>query len=189
MVRDFGFAPNPFEGFCTLATCKPDIREAADEGDLVVACGSAKNGFYGKVICAFRVGGKRTFQEYWDDPRFERKRALLGLSKRRAYGDNIYHHDPDGQWIQEDSHHSLLNGGLNQANLAQDTQSDNVLWSDDFIYWGRNAPQIPANFNGFGLEKVRRGRSRFAPAFVTAVDDWFRSLEPRGRLGRPIEWK
>ena len=23
---DSGFAPNPFYGYCTLATCKPDIR-------------------------------------------------------------------------------------------------------------------------------------------------------------------
>ncbi|WP_225761747.1 hypothetical protein [Acinetobacter sp. Marseille-P8610] len=25
--RDFGFAPNPFFNFCTLATCKPKIRK------------------------------------------------------------------------------------------------------------------------------------------------------------------
>src|SRR5712671_5339411 len=27
VARDFGFAPNPFFGVCTLATCKPDIRK------------------------------------------------------------------------------------------------------------------------------------------------------------------
>ncbi len=187
MVRDYGFAPNPFEGVCTLATCKPDIRKAAREGDLVAACGSVKNGFPGKLICMFRVTGKHTFQEYWDDIRFECKRPILGSSRRRAYGDNIYHQGSQG-WIQEDSHHSLPNGGLNEANLAQDTRSDNVLWSDDFIYWGRNAADIPAVFNGFNLDRVRNGRSLFEPAFVAAVDTWFRALEPRGRLGRPIDW-
>lgn len=30
--RDYGFAPNPFENICSLATCKPQIRERALEG-------------------------------------------------------------------------------------------------------------------------------------------------------------
>lgn len=34
---DSGFAPNPFYGYCTLATCKPDIRRAAEVGDWLVA--------------------------------------------------------------------------------------------------------------------------------------------------------
>ena len=37
---DSGFAPNPFYGFCTLATCKPDIRRAANVGDWIVGSGS-----------------------------------------------------------------------------------------------------------------------------------------------------
>ena len=32
---DSGFAPNPFYGYCTLATCKPNIRRSADIGDWV----------------------------------------------------------------------------------------------------------------------------------------------------------
>src|SRR5262245_31415483 len=36
VARDYGFAPNPFYGFCTLATCKPDIRRTADIGDWIV---------------------------------------------------------------------------------------------------------------------------------------------------------
>ncbi len=37
---DSGFAPNPFYGYCTLATCKPDIRRGAEVGDWVVGSGS-----------------------------------------------------------------------------------------------------------------------------------------------------
>ena len=33
--RDFGFAPNPFGEFCTLATCKPVIRKVANVNDWV----------------------------------------------------------------------------------------------------------------------------------------------------------
>lgn len=30
LTRDYGFAPNPFNGTCTLATCKPKIRATAN---------------------------------------------------------------------------------------------------------------------------------------------------------------
>jgi len=33
---DSGFAPNPFGGYCTLATCKPEIRKTAQLGDWLV---------------------------------------------------------------------------------------------------------------------------------------------------------
>lgn len=36
MTSDSGFAPNPFHGFCTLATCKARIRERATTGDWVL---------------------------------------------------------------------------------------------------------------------------------------------------------
>ena len=40
VARDYGFAPNPFFGVCTLATCKPKIRSAAKLGDWVMGTGS-----------------------------------------------------------------------------------------------------------------------------------------------------
>jgi hypothetical protein len=42
VARDYGFAPNPFFGVCTLATCKPKIRKAAAIGDWVVGTGSSR---------------------------------------------------------------------------------------------------------------------------------------------------
>ena len=41
ITRDFGFAPNPFHGNCTLATCKPRIRKSANVGDWVLGIGGA----------------------------------------------------------------------------------------------------------------------------------------------------
>ena len=35
MTHDTGFAPNPFWGCLTLATCKPKIRESKRPGDWV----------------------------------------------------------------------------------------------------------------------------------------------------------
>ena len=54
---DSGFAPNPFYGYCTLATCKPNIRRSADIGDWVVGSGSndrtVRRG--GRLVYAMRV--------------------------------------------------------------------------------------------------------------------------------------
>jgi len=44
--RDSGFAPNPFEGHCTIATCEPQIRRIASVGDCVLGTGS------GTVTCS-----------------------------------------------------------------------------------------------------------------------------------------
>ena len=33
IVSDSGFAPNPYWGYCTLATCKPVIRRVAKADD------------------------------------------------------------------------------------------------------------------------------------------------------------
>ena len=193
VTRDYGFAPNPFEDVCTLATCKPGIRRKAVKGDLIAACGSAELGLVGRILCIVRVHGSMPFQSYWDDARFAAKKPRFGICTAKCYGDNIYHRDDDGGWIQERSHHSFKDGAPNPLNLDRDTSADAVLWGEDFIYFGANAPAIPAelrNFQGQDLypAKVRDHRSDFTPAMVAAVDDWFRSLTPRGRQGRPASW-
>ena len=67
VARDYGFAPNPFHGFCTLATCKPEIRRTAHVGDWIVGTGSKKKGRDAHVVYAMRVTEKMTFNAYWRD--------------------------------------------------------------------------------------------------------------------------
>lgn len=192
ITRDYGFAPNPFHGVLTLANCKPGIRAGASVGDLIVGCGSKANKLAARVIFVARVCGKCTFQQYWDDPRFNVKRAFFYGSVSRAYGDNIYHHDPHGDWIQERSHHSLADGSLNEANLERDTSKDSVLWSSDFVYFGGSAPQIPDELRKMGGDDlyptVRDYRNSYSEKMIEAVEAWFGGL-PRGRQGWPAEWK
>ena len=192
MVRDFGFAPNPFHGVCTLATCKPDIRKAAESGDIVVGCGSSKTPRAERVVYAMRVSGKCSFHDYWENQRFAAKRPKLRVGRACVFGDNIYHRGPDGCWIQEDSHHSNPDGSLNEDNLRQDTRVEDVLWSDDFVFFGRDAPPVPAHLRNFEGEDlypdVRNFRCRFPANFVRAVAEWFETLPHRGYLGRPADW-
>lgn len=191
IVRDYGFAPNPFKGFCTLATCKPQVRERAQVGDIVIGCGSARLRMVGRAIFAMRVQERLTFSEYWDDQRFQNKKPSFEGSLSQAYGDNIYHRQDDG-WIQEDSHHSYEAGAVNIPNLTRDTSVDCVLISNDFTYWGSNAIQIPAHLRDFGGDDVypnaRSHRSSFNEEFVRAIDAWYTGLDARGRLGRPASW-
>ncbi|RYE62211.1 MAG: hypothetical protein EOO82_00020 [Oxalobacteraceae bacterium] len=193
IARDYGFAPNPFHGVCTLATCKPQIRSAAKIGDIVVGCGSTSNSLPGRVIFAMRVEGKSRFQEYWDDDQFVKKRPSFRGNRKSAYGDNLYHHDIHGEWIQERSHHSFADGSLNESNLSTDIGSDNVLWSHDFVYYGREAPLIPARLRAFaGDDLYPNGRSyrvNFPAGMPEAVEEWFDAIKDRGYRGRPAAWR
>ena len=61
---DFGFAPNPFHGFCTLATCKPGIRRTASVGDWVIGTGSADYDLVGRLVYAMKVAEVLDFNAY-----------------------------------------------------------------------------------------------------------------------------
>ncbi|WP_375768786.1 hypothetical protein NR798_45105 [Archangium gephyra] len=194
VARDYGFAPNPFFGLCTLATCKPRIREGAQVGDWVAGTGSKKHGLGDHLVYAMRVGETLTFDEYWANPRFRSKRPNLRGSLKQAFGDNIYHRDPSsGLWRQEKSHHSHGNGQTNSANVKNDTQTNRVLVSDWFVYFGRDAVEIPARFRQGKEETVtRHGRNHlvnFRPGFEEEFIAWVLSLGQKGFRGEPIAFR
>lgn len=143
--RDFGFAPNPFHGTCTLATCKPPIRKGAAVGDWVIGMGGGRLKATGRCVYAMEVTGAVTFNQYWNGPEFRDKRPVRNGSKVMMLGDNIYHR-PEGEagWRQLDSHHSLGDGTPNPLNVGKDTKVDRVLISEHFFYFGKRAPGTPA---------------------------------------------
>ena len=144
--RDFGFAPNPFGGYCTLATCKPDIRASAEIGDWIFGTSSIAGKKTPKLIYAMQVTNKTTFNEYYNSPDFQYKKPVMNGSLKKMYGDNIYHHNQTGVWLQDNSHHSLENGEINPHNLKKDTSTTvSVLISNIFYYFGIKAFEIPQN--------------------------------------------
>lgn len=197
IARDFGFAPNPFYGYCTLATCKPRIRNAAAVGDWIVGTGSTKYGLHGHLVYAMRVTETATFEEYWKDQRFVHKQPNLRGSLKQWFGDNIYHRNPcTGRWVQENSHHSRDTGKPYKDNINHDTQTDRVLISDDFLYFGASAPRIPSSFRRAGYELWKSGtghKSNFTGAYAKRVVEWLHSLGFWGCVGDPamfakIKW-
>ena len=188
VARDYGFAPNPFYGLCTLATCKPKIRKVAAMGDWVVGTGSKATLSEGQLVFAMRVTETLSFNEYWENPRFSNKKPDMHSSLKRAFGDNIYFRDPDSNlWVQSDSHHSRDDGSENRNNVAHDTGVDRVLISDDFVYWGGAGPHLPESLKA----RVCAGRghkSNFSDAEVGQIVRWIRSLEASGYREAPLEW-
>lgn len=191
VARDFGFAPNPFYGFCTLATCKPVIRRAASDGDWIVGTGSARNKRQRHLVFAMKVCEILTFAQYWSDPRFQRKKPKLSGSKKLAYGDNIYHRSANGKWMQENSHHSYADGSANSANIKNDTQADRILIAAEFVYWGGSGPLIPAQFRqpGRDIRAVRGHKNSFPPQLVEQFVSWLMSQPDRGYVNHPLDWR
>ena len=133
-----------------------------------------------------------TFNEYWEDTRFQRKRPNLSGSKKQAFGDNIYFKNEADQWRQQDSHHSYPCGVPNANNIRNDTQTDRVLLSRDYAYWGGSGPEIPSkfrNYAGYDICAKRNHRSRLPEGLVNDFVAWFRSLDANGYLGAPLDWQ
>jgi hypothetical protein len=190
VARDYGFAPNPFFNICTLATCKPGIRRAAQPGEWVIGTGSATRKRAGYLVYAMKIDEVMTFGEYWNDSRFAQKRPNLRGSKKQAFGDNIYHF-AKGVWQQLNSHHSFSDGSPNRANIANDTQANRVLIGADFVYFGGAGPRIPTalrNHNGANVCAGRGFKKNFSDAHVNDVIAWVRSLGTKGYAGDPIDW-
>ncbi len=188
---DVGFAPNPFHGTCSLATCKQDIRRVAKVDDWVVGTGSRPNGKADNLVYAMRISEILQFQEYWDDERFAPKRPNLRGSRMQHFGDNIYHRDPRGEWIQENSRHSKDDGSLEARHMLRDTKSERVLLGGEFTYFGGAGPVVPEVLRkNYGFDLVHAGpayRSNFSDDHVAAIVEWVRSLDP-GVQGRPHDW-
>jgi len=192
---DSGFAPNPFYGYCTLATCKPNIRKSAAIGDWVVGSGSNDQSVRrsGHLVYAMRVTESMTFDEYGRDLRFESKKPYRNGSRKQSCGDNIYFRDAVGvAWQQRDSFHSYSDGSLNPDHVARDTDVNRVLISNDFVYFGGEGPVFPDELQdrqGRPLCKEGRGFTTFDDARLVAdFEQWIRNLAMSGYQGSPFEW-
>lgn len=160
VTRDFGFAPNPFHGCCTLATCKPKLRNSAKVGDWILGVGGQRLKAEGRCIYLMKISEILIFDEYWNEPRFQIKKPHRNGSDVTMVGDNIYHRDIDThEWVQEDSHHSNPDSTQNAKNLETDTSSEKVLISDFFVYFGSCAQKIDLSIIGY---RNLRGFSKYS---------------------------
>ncbi len=188
--RDFGFAPNPWFGYCTLATCKPNIRASATVGNWVFGTGSKANNLNGYLIYAMKVTEKVTLNEYWNDPRFQQKKPEMFGSLKQMYGDNIYYYDPDkGIWHQSNSHHSNEDGSVNFDNLGNDTSKPCVLISSEFFYFGKDAIQIPEAFKDAFCHTTQGHKLVRDHVLANRFVEWLHENFEPGIIGFPLQFK
>jgi hypothetical protein len=139
-----------------------------------------------------RVTGALTFDAYWDDPEYRCKRPVRNGSRKTIMGDNIYHR-PAGTtaWVQEDSHHSQIDGSPEPSNIKNDTQTDRVLTSRQFYYFGDAAPAIPSQILGQLGYNNGIGHRKFNLAQAQPLLDWIHA-EYKGRvntvIGKPYQF-
>jgi len=169
------------------------IRAHAQVGDWIVGTGAKKNGLEGRLVYAMQVSEILTYDQYWADKRFATKHPNLRGSLKQAFGDNIYHRDDQGRWVQADSHHSHEDGTPNEENIAHDTQSETVLIGDAFYYWGASGPIIPdqfRNYQGWDICHTGQGhKCNFPEALIQSFLQWLRTHRDDGFLGEPAEFK
>ena len=174
MTHDSGFAPNPFQGVCTLATCKADLRRTKRVGDWIA-------GFTSKHLNADRVGEERLvylmqitekvpFETYHTDRRFAAK-IPMPASKRciETVGDNIYGRR-DGAIFQ------IPNAFHTPHDIVEDTNGCFVLIGGLFAYFGsvpliihdEIRPMMPTGVSRYGVQTDDLARAQAFIDFVLA---------------------
>jgi len=187
--HDMGFSPNPFYGYCTLANCKPVIRRTAKIGDFVLGFGSAKSNIRNRLIYWTFIEEILSYDQYWLDNRFNIKKPIQNGSHIKYHGDNIYHKNINGEYIQEPSFHSLPDGSTNYLNLHTDTgTTDRVLISQTFGYYGKNALLIPKRISAI-IAEGRGHRVKLQDDIKTLAIDWLLNSTKRGFAGEPSGWE
>lgn len=187
--RDFGFAPNPFHNLCTLATCKPRIRSVARKDDWIIGMGGSRLKASGNCIFAMRVSRRITFNEYWENPLYRDKKPVRNGSKKMILGDNIYH-QVDGCWQQLNSHHSYPDGSPNPHNVKNDTQTNAVLISDHFFYFGADAIEIPPDIlQGMNYKNGRNHRTFDLAEAQSLISFIETNFTPNRLYGDPFDFE
>ncbi|WP_051678624.1 hypothetical protein [Thiomicrospira pelophila] len=169
LKNDSGFAPNPFCGFLTLATCKPVVRRVARPGDILVGTGSVKSVGAGRLVYAGVISEVVSLEEYGCVPRFNCKQPSEANGEYGIHGDSIYFFDGN-DWVQsENPHHS-------SQDLESDIGGQNVLICERFWYFGSGAIEIPQGLQT--IVKKGPGHKRIRDeSVVSEFLDWVSSCK------------
>ena len=186
-THDTGFAPNPFHGVCTLATCKPKIRLHKNVGDWIAGFTSrGLNGDdvgYVRLIYLMQVAEKLPFEIYHSDKRFAAKIPTQGSEHCvETVGDNIY-------GLRNGHIFQIPNRSHFEKDIAKDTSGRYALVGSTFAYFGSDPlvipdevrPRLPIGQAGHG---VRTDDPLRAQAFVDFV-----MARGTGVHARPTSWK
>lgn len=193
--HDYGLAPNPFGGYCTIAVCKPNIRKSSNLkiDDWLIGTGSKSlehtTGFecISKLIFAMQVTEIMDLNSYWNDKRFQYKKPQMNGTLSSMFGDNCYYLNDGGDWAQVDCAHRNLNGKYNQDLFRKDIEGRNVIISNRYYYFGDCAPEIPDEI--IAVCHSTQGQKIVRPEELSInFLNWLHANFQEGVNGLPINW-
>ena len=173
MTSDTGFAPNVTGGVCTLATCKPRVRDHAQVGDWILGTPSRSAGEE-RLIHLSRVEETLSYDEYYRDERFQDKKP-----EHDPNGDNIYYLK-DGVLTQDEgaNHHKSRN------HRERDLKTDRVLISETFWYFGNSGVAVPERLRHEVIHKYKQDSRRlYSKSESTSLQDLVEWCSLRFDLG------
>ena len=137
-----------------------------------------------------KVEEKLSFEQYWNDKRFESKKfdsgSLIGKN-----GDNIYEPLLSGEWKQHPSFHTVprFSRHENEKNKRRDLSGINVLVSRKFVYFGQAAISLPQDLAGC-LPTARGHKCNFPHAAVEKWESFIENILTRqsGMIAYPIDF-
>ena len=157
IVHDKQFAPNPFKGVLTLATCKPKIRCSRESKPGIWLAGFAAYSVVGdgirprkgseRLIYLAKISEVIPMKDYWK--KYPQKRAVNCNDDQfeEYYGDNIYNEKLE---LVNQNHHR-------EGDIRRDISGKNVLICEEYYYFvPKNRLEIPPEFDD--LVYKRRGQ-------------------------------
>lgn len=187
LTHDTGFAPNPFHGCLTLATCKPRIRFSKHVGDWVAGFSSGMlNGDPvgdERLVYLMRIDEKMPFADYYVDPRFAAKIPAQESARCiDVVGDNIY-------GVRDQEVFQVPNRWHGAGAFDGDVRGHFVLISSTFAYFGGEPLVVPDHVRpalpaGQAAHGVRTADQALAQSFI----DFVLSNRPDGPR-QPRSWR
>ena len=167
VARDYGFAPNPFSGWCTLATCKPKIRRNARPGDWVVGFLPRPHPrglivYAGRILQTLEVGS------------YERR--------HRGRSDAGYRERTDGSFKRlRPEYHS------NRDEIRKDLSSPVLIFDPGATWYFGDRPQdLPPNLSHLAAAGLGHRVNGANEEDIAAFEVWLRSNWPPGIGTTPI---
>ena len=182
ITHDSGFAPNPFWGYLTLAACTPNhMRANLQKGDWIIGIESKILASERKkanlnpdidqsLIYIAKVDEVLTLDEYFRDPRFEKKKFRRSRNYKERRGDNVYYiedgkqkwlrghdHEPDELYNLPDDEVFFYVEDLEKlwkdkeaqkkyGAILQDIRGNKVFISKEFLYFGDKGIEFNKEF-------------------------------------------
>lgn len=176
---DKGLAPNPFWAFCTLALCTPNhMGIRAEKDNWIIGTTTAKRG--SKLLYAMQLTEDRLhFDDYFADPRFDKKKPIMSGNWMQRCGDNIYYEEGD-VWK-----HLLFPYHYGEDDLKKDTKYPYVFISTNFYYFGRKAVEIPEEYSQ--IVWTRHGCKWHNSDLGNHFIDWLQESFGPGIQGEPYD--